>query len=97
MKSPLYRTYYVLCNEDYERKPMETKKKKETKLSNELRVGDDIQVGGLLYVVTKVEDVFNYVPKSNIRLTLAIVGSTSTTKNKAILFLPTGVPIETLK
>lgn len=74
---------------------MKTKYKKELKASNDLSEGDDIKVGGLLCSITKVEDVFHYTPDSRVRLSLEIVGAT-TKKQKAILLLPSGTPIEVL-
>lgn len=65
----------------------------EMKACNELVLGDDIQIGGMTCTVVKVEDVYHHVPKSRVRITLGILGSIKT-KNKALLFLPYGTPVE---
>ncbi len=75
---------------------MKTKFEKELKSSEDLVVGDDIKVGGLLCTVKKVEDVFHHIPNSRRRITLTIVGATAK-NSEALLFLPHGVPINTLK
>ncbi len=72
------------------------KQKTELKFSNELCVDDEIQIGDLLCKVTKVEDIFHYAPNTRVRLSLKIIGA-STKKSDAVLFLPSGCPIETLK
>lgn len=75
---------------------MKLKYKKELKTSNTLEEGDDIEIGGLLYTVTKVEDIFHYVPNARVRVSLNLVGATPK-RSEAVLFLPNEVPIEILK
>ena len=75
---------------------MDIKFEKESKLSNDLSVGDNIKVGGLLCKITKIEDIFHYVPNSRIRISLIILGETGK-KETVVLFLPNGTPINVLK
>jgi hypothetical protein len=58
----------------------------------DLEIDDKIDVAGIICEVKKVEDVFHYVPKARIRLTLKRSGSTDTRFN-AILFFPIGTEV----
>lgn len=62
------------------------------KLSENVLVGDQIHIAGMLCEVTKIEDIFHYVPKNRLRFALKIVGATSK-RQSSILFLPHGVPV----
>lgn len=75
---------------------MKIKYKKELKYSDDLEVGDSLKIGDLMCTVKKVEDIFHHAPATRVRLELTIEGATSSREN-AVLFLPQGLPIETLK
>jgi hypothetical protein len=70
-------------------KPVET----EWKLPIDLKIGDKILAFGWRSVVVKIEMIFHYKPESTARIELKMID----TGEKAVLFIPRGMKIETLK
>lgn len=71
--------------------------KKSTKIVNELEVGDKVRVCGLICEVMQTLEVFHYVPKANVRISVQLITKDKRKKAESVIFLPSGQLIETLK